>query len=106
MTFLPEVLSKGILWSRESRNWYKIWCNIDLLIEKLTEQFIGVLCIHDVSSKVKVREPSLTLNSWVSNKPWFQNCTNSNNNLLYVRAIQGYSGGELIAPELVNHLST
>ena len=34
-----------------------------LLIEKLTEQFIGVLCVqsYDVSSKVKVRELSLII---------------------------------------------
>ena len=104
------ILSKGILWSGKSRTWYKIWCDIALLIEKLTEQFIGVLCVqsYDVSSKVKVREPSLTLTGRVhrgSNKLWFQCCTNYNNVVLFLRAIQGYSGGELIAPELMNHVA-
>ena len=37
-----------------------------------------------------------------SNKPRFQHCVGSNNNLLYVRAIQGHSGGDLIDPELLN----
>ena len=44
------------------------FCDIEtLMIEKLTEQFIGVLCIrrHDVRSEVKVLELSLTLNGWV-----------------------------------------
>ena len=39
-----------------------------------------------------------------SNKPRFQYCLDSNNNLLYVRATQGHSGGELIAPELLNQV--
>ena len=40
---------------------------VTLLIEKLTEQFIGVPCVqsYDVSSKVKVREPSSTLDGWI-----------------------------------------
>ena len=44
--------------------WYVI---VTLLIEKLTEQFIGGLCVqsYDVSSKVKVRELSLSLNGWI-----------------------------------------
>ena len=33
------------------------------------------------------------------NKPRFQFCVDSNNNLLQIRAIQGYSGGDLIDPE-------
>ena len=40
-----------------------------------------------------------------SNKPRFQCRVDSNNNLLHVRAIQGHSGGELIAPELLNHVA-
>ena len=64
-----------------------------LLMENLTEQFIGVLCVqsYDMSSKVKVPEPSLILNGSVTptkgiDKPRSQHCVNSNNNLLYVRA--------------------
>ena len=40
-----------------------------------------------------------------SNKPRFQFCVDSGGRLLYVRAIQGHSGGELTAPELVNHVA-
>ena len=40
-----------------------------------------------------------------SNKPRFPYCVNSNNNHLYVRAIQGHSGGDLIAPELLNYVA-
>ena len=74
------------------------------MIEKLTEQFIGVLCFrsHDVRSKVKVLELSLTLNGWVISteeaKKRFQYCANCDDN---VRAIQGHSGGEMIALELM-----
>ena len=61
------------------------------MIEKLTVHFIGVLCIrsYDVISNVKVLE-----------HPQILNGVDSNNNLLYVHAIQGHSGGELIALEL------
>ena len=40
-----------------------------------------------------------------SSRPRFQCCTNSNNNLLHVRAIQGHSGAVLIALELMNHVA-
>ena len=61
------------------------------MIEKLTVHFIGVLCIrsYDVISNVKVLE-----------HPQILNGVDSNNNLLYVHAIQGHSGAELIALEL------
>ena len=72
-------------------------------MEQLTEQFIGVLFVHsfDVSSKMVRR--TISDSRWLghihrgSNKSRFEYCTNSNNNLLYARAIQGRSGGELIA---------
>ena len=37
-----------------------------------------------------------------SNKTQLQCCKNSNDVLLYIRAIQGHSGGELIALQLIN----
>ena len=40
-----------------------------------------------------------------SNTPRFQCSANSNNHRLYVRAIQGHSGGDLIDPELLNHVA-
>ena len=40
-----------------------------------------------------------------SNKPRFKKRVNSNNSLLYVRALQGHSAGELLAPELMNHVA-
>ena len=39
------------------------------------------------------------------NKPRFLYCADSNNNVLCVRVIQGHSGGELVAPELLNHVA-
>ena len=53
MVFLPTVLSKGILLSGKCSEEKQIWYDIEtLLIEKLTEQFVGVLCVqsYDVSS--------------------------------------------------------
>ena len=40
-----------------------------------------------------------------SNKTRFQYCQNSRNILLYIRAIQGHTGGNLIAPELMGHVA-
>ena len=39
-----------------------------------------------------------------SNKMRFQYCINSKNSLLYIRAIQGHTGGNFIAPELMGHV--
>ena len=35
----------------------------------------------------------------------FQYCMNSSDFLLYIRAIQGHIGGNLIAPELMGHVA-
>ena len=40
-----------------------------------------------------------------SNKTRFQCSQNSRNFLLYIRAIQGHTGGNLIAPELMGHVA-
>ena len=40
-----------------------------------------------------------------SNKMRFQYCMTSVNFLLYIRAIQGHTGGNLIAPELMGHVA-
>ena len=40
-----------------------------------------------------------------SNKMRFQDCENSINSLMYVRAIQGHTGGNLVAPELMGHVT-
>ena len=40
-----------------------------------------------------------------SNKTRFQYCQNYCNTLLYVRAIQGHIGGDLIEPELTGHVA-
>ena len=39
-----------------------------------------------------------------SNKTRFQYCQNSCNKLLYLRAIQGHTGGEMIPPEMLGHV--
>ena len=40
-----------------------------------------------------------------SNKTRFQHCKNSRDVLLYIRAIQGHNGGNLIVPELMGHVA-
>ena len=40
-----------------------------------------------------------------SNKMRFQYCMNFKNSLLYILAIQGHSGGNLTAPELMGHFA-
>ena len=46
---------------------WRCFHDIENFIERLTEQFIGVLCYwcHDETSKTKVLEPSQNLNGWV-----------------------------------------
>ena len=39
-----------------------------------------------------------------SNRVRFECCETFQNDLVYVRAIQGHSGGETIAPDLMNHV--
>ena len=40
-----------------------------------------------------------------SDKHRFQYCLDSNENLMYIRAIQGHSGGALVDPELMNYVA-
>ena len=40
-----------------------------------------------------------------SNKMRFQYCISSKSSLLYIRAVQGHTGGNLIAPELMGHVA-
>ena len=40
-----------------------------------------------------------------SSKMRFQYCMNTQNSLMFVRAIQGHTGGNLIAPESVGHVA-
>ena len=49
--------------------------------------------------------PPLILNGVDYNKTRFQYCKNSHDVPFYTRAIQGHTGGSVIAPELVGHLA-
>ena len=40
-----------------------------------------------------------------SNKTRFEYCENSKKSLMYIRAIQGHTGGNMIAPELMGHVA-
>ena len=113
MILLPLVMSKGSFWNGKSRKWLQVWYDVVTLpIEKLTEQFIGVLCVQsdDVHLIVKARNPTLFLGGLLlptkeAVRPDFNIAKNSNSDLLYVRAIHGHSGEQLIAPELMNHVA-
>ena len=53
---------------------------------------------------------NFTDSQWLSlihrgrNKPRFQYCLDSNENLMYIRAIPGHSGGALVDPELLDYV--
>ena len=71
-------------------------------------QFIGNRWVESCETRFrkKADTPSLNLNGLVkigkrSNKTRFQHCKNSNNVLLNIRAVQGHTGGKVIAPELM-----
>ena len=40
-----------------------------------------------------------------SNKTRFEYCLNSKDSLIYIRAVQGHTGGNIIAPELTCHVT-
>ena len=92
-----------------SLKWHVIWTSKN---ENLTEQFIGNRWVrsYDVRSWKMEKIPSLDFD-WIihiwkgSSKSRFQYCKNSCDDLLYVRAIQGHTEGEVIACELMDHVA-
>ena len=57
-------------------------------------------------SKFKDPTASRTPCIWKgNNKSMFQHCKNSRDVFLYIRAIQGHTGGNVIAPELMGHVT-
>ena len=112
-TFLPMVLSKGSIWSGKSQKWLQILVRHRDLADRET---VGAVQWVSLCSKLRhafQSEGAQTCSDshgqdYIqkgTNKTRFQHCTNSNNSPLYVRAIQVHSGGELIAPDLMNHVA-
>ena len=63
--------------------------------------------------RIKIRSDggnNCTDRDWINfiwkrrNKTRFQYCQNSYNKLLYIRAIQGHTGGKMIEPEMLGHV--
>ena len=61
----------------------------------------GAVHWKSMSSKLRYAFPK---DGGDSSKTRFEFCKNSCNDLLYIRAIQGRTGGEVVAPELVVHV--
>ena len=74
--------------------------------EKLMALFIGVLWVQNCGNNFRSPEGEnsrtrIGFNTFCegSNKMRFKYCMNSQNSLLYIRVIQGHTGGNFIAPE-------
>ena len=111
MTFLPKILSEGNLLSGNYPQGSQTLYGIEtFLIEKLTEKFLGVLCSqsYDMRFNLKVPEPSLTLNGWItSTKEAIKQDVNFSKTRTTTSCMfapsKGHSGGELIASEMMGH---
>ena len=101
MIVLLVTISKEVVLKPKSRNWS--WDSYTVMIktkEKRTVLFIGNLWVHKFSDS-----------DWLqhiykgSNKTRLQYCKKCQDVLLYIRAIQGHTGGKVIAPELMGHVA-
>ena len=81
--------------------------------EKLTALFIGLRWVQNCETRSRNMEgehsrTQIGFNTHIyegSNKMRFQYCMNSKKSLLYIRAIQGHTGGNFMAPELMGHVA-
>ena len=88
-------------------------CVLPKIDEKLTALFIGLRWVQNCETRSRNMEgehsrTQIGFNTHIyegSNKMRFQHCMNSKKSLLYIRAIQGNTGGNLIAPELMGHVA-
>ena len=109
MIFLPTVSPQGWTISKRRTNLVR---HRDLADRKNDQ----AVCWSSLCSKLRREFQSegvriFSDSQWLgyihrgSNKPRFPYYVNSDSNHLYVRAIQGHSGGDLIAPELLNYVA-
>ena len=81
--------------------------------EKKTALFIGILWVQNCEKHFRRPEAKI-LGLRIgfkyliegSNKTRFQYCKNSRNVLLYIRVVQGRTGGNLIAPDLMGNVAS
>ena len=96
------VMSEGRLWSGTSRKWSQIWyATVTSPIEKLLEQFIAndgaqTFSDSDWLDDISTQE-TIKLGFNIARTPTLFSGM--------FAPIQGYSGGELIAPELMNRVA-
>ena len=106
----------------EYRNGYKWEIRVSILVSKLVRHEHSRERDTDGPSHWTFMSPKLIIRfqgdggsnftdrDWInftwkgSTKTRFQYCQNSCNRLLYIRAIQGHTGGELIPPEMLGHV--
>ena len=99
--------SKGSLFHPRARNWSWDWCAIMIKkIEKLTEQFIGIRQIPNCWEHLDQKEHEIFrrrigFNTVMKEVTRRNSSENSQHFLIYVRAIQGHTGGNMMAPELM-----
>ena len=96
MTFLPLTASIKSLQVGESQGRWRYFLDIKNFLEKLTEQ--SVTCGTTWIGNRRCWE-------FLGYKPRCQYCVDSNENLLYIRAIQGHPGGALVDTELLNYVA-
>ena len=88
MTFLPVHISKDILLKPKSQNWSWDWWRFQKAEGQTFSDSDRLQYIYEGSNKTR-----------------FQKSKNSREVLLFILAIQGHTGGNVIAPELVGHVA-
>ena len=89
----------------KSRNLSVIWYDMSIRENEIQMvQFTGKSLVQSSQSDSKKMEEAVSVTEWInfiwkgSNNRRFQYCQNSCNKRLYIRAIQGHTGGEKIPP--------
>ena len=97
MTFLPTNISKETLSKPKSQNWSWDWYVIMIKKkEKQTALFIGTLLVQNCEKAFQKAGRAHFLG--------LQYSKNSREVLLYIRAIQGHTGGNMTASELMGQI--
>ena len=102
MTFLPANLSKETLFQPNSQkwsDWYVVMIKDERESDGCSLEFYGSggRTFSDTDWLQHIYEGS--------NKMRFQYCMSSQNSSLNIRAIQGHTGGNCMAPELMGHVA-
>ena len=111
--FLPMNSTSTDLFLPRSRKWSCDYCVIMIKMSEIsTEQFIGILWVpyYWEHSDIKEHE-NFPKKDWLkhvherSDETRFEYCESSRNSLVFVRAIQGHTGVQMMAPGLMGHVA-